>query len=303
MKSLTRRGAKPPGACVESRPLASVFISYRRSLDVHLAGRIRDRVGQGVDVEEVFRDRESIEAGENWRDRLETAIGSARVCLVLIGRDWLDVTDAAGERRLLQEDDWVRLEIATALRHGVPVVPVLLEGAGLPRAQDLPEDLQGLLGFQAIHLSETRWDADCAELVRRVQDLTGRTAVRTRMRWIAIFIAVASLLDMIGVWIEFETADEVTLDSHLGYADAIVSAGFALLGLSFVASPDRWKWRGLLALFALAMAIFAGTVTSVLQVWGTYAGMTVDVLGSVLLFVLAVWLLKDARSLLPADAR
>ena len=105
-----------------------------------------------------------IEAGVDFVDVLEGAVGSCGVLLAVIGHDWLTCTDRSGRRRLDDERDFIRLEIGTALARNVRVVPVLVEGVAMPTAQDLPADLEGLTRRQAVELRDARWNADVESL-------------------------------------------------------------------------------------------------------------------------------------------
>jgi hypothetical protein len=64
--------------------------------------------------------------------------------LTVIGRQWLDVADTAGRRRLDDPTDLVRIEIEAALARGVPVIPLLVQGALMPEPHALPEALRPL---------------------------------------------------------------------------------------------------------------------------------------------------------------
>jgi len=126
---------------------AQIFSSYRRSdADGH-AGRLYDRLAQWFDVESVFYDREGIDSGDVFSERLRQGINDAEVVLVLIAPGWL----AEINRRAPPDTDWVRHEVELALSlhgsHGRPrVVPVLMGGASLPTADTLHEHLRDGLG-------------------------------------------------------------------------------------------------------------------------------------------------------------
>jgi hypothetical protein len=146
--------------------MSRIFVNYRRSdAAAHanlLYDWLRERYGEG----RVFKDVETIEPGLDFVDAIESAVGSARVVLVVIGREW--VVDAGGRRRLEEPDDYVRLEVERALHHGVRVIPVLVEGAGMPAADELPEPLRPLTRRHAFELSDARSRIDREELLRRL---------------------------------------------------------------------------------------------------------------------------------------
>ncbi len=146
--------------------MAGIFISYRREDASGFAGRLFDSLRDHFGKERVFMDvAGSIEPGIDFAEAIEGAVGSCEALIVVIGKDWLTCTDESGDRRLDGKDDWIRLETATALRRNIRVIPVLVEGARMPGAEELPDDLKALARRQAIELSATRWDFDVEQLI------------------------------------------------------------------------------------------------------------------------------------------
>ncbi len=142
-----------------------VFISYRRDDSAYPAGWLYDRLCAHLGSEQVFKDVDSIDPGDDFVWVLENAVGSCQVLLALIGDRWLDITDETGQRRLDNPDDFVRIEIEAALRRGVRVVPLLVGRAPMPRSEQLPDSLQGLVRRHAIQLSPNRFESDLARLL------------------------------------------------------------------------------------------------------------------------------------------
>src|SRR6185369_2232318 len=105
------------------------------------------------------------EPGADFRLAIERALQDAAALLVVIGPQWLSAADADGRRRLDDAGDFVRLEVAAALQRALPVLPVLVRGAAMPTAKDLPADIQELAWRQAAELSHKRWDYDVGELI------------------------------------------------------------------------------------------------------------------------------------------
>ena len=105
-----------------------------------------------------------IEAGVDFVDVLQRAVGSCDVLLAVMGREWLTCTDRNGRRRLDNPHDFIRLEIGIALTRNVRVIPVLVEGAVMPTASELPSDLERLTRRQAVELRDARWNADIESL-------------------------------------------------------------------------------------------------------------------------------------------
>jgi len=105
----------------------NVFISYRRDLNAGDARALCNDLSDLLGSQSVFMDVDSIAPGCDFREVLKERLASCDLMLVLIGRDWLDAKDSAGQRRLEQPNDFVRQEIATALARNIPVTPVLLQ--------------------------------------------------------------------------------------------------------------------------------------------------------------------------------
>jgi parallel beta-helix repeat protein len=134
-----------------------VFVSYRRDDSIGIAGRIRDRLVARCGQSNVFFDIYSIPPGADFRRQIDAMVAECDVLLVIIGRRWVDAVDEAGERRLDQATDFVRLEVEAALRREIPVVPVLVDGATIPKANQLPASLTDLAYRNGI---EVRYDPD-----------------------------------------------------------------------------------------------------------------------------------------------
>jgi TIR domain len=121
-----------------------IFVSYRRSDSADVTGRICDQLKVLLGDVRVFRDVDSIALGRDFREAVSEAVGQCEVLLAIIGKEWLSGTGDDGKRRLDDSNDYVHIEIASALKRGIPVVPVLVENAPMPRAADLPEPLRDL---------------------------------------------------------------------------------------------------------------------------------------------------------------
>ncbi len=146
----------------------SIFVSYRRSDAGGHAGRLCDDLEDRLGPDQVFQDVESIAPGEDFVVAIQRALARADAALVVIGPDWLDATDVVGVRRLDHPDDLVRVEVVTALAADIRVVPVLVGGASMPAAVDLPADLAALARRNAVALDAEEWDDDLDRLLRAV---------------------------------------------------------------------------------------------------------------------------------------
>ena len=144
--------------------MGSIFISYRRSDSEGYAGRLWDRITTKFGSENVFMDVDSINPGDNFPEMLDQALESSDVLLAIIGRDWVGLS-ADRTRRIDDEADFVRLEVAGAIRHGITVIPVLVGGAALPSPAELPADLAALSRFNAIEIRHSRFNDDAQRLL------------------------------------------------------------------------------------------------------------------------------------------
>lgn len=136
--------------------MTRIFISYRRQDTLAIAGRIFDRLEAKFGSNGVFMDIDSIPPGVDFHGWLDDEVSQASVVLALIGAGWLNAQDEAGLRRLDSPNDFVRIEIETALRRSIPLVPVLIGGASMPRADELPESLRPVLRRHAAEVDMGR---------------------------------------------------------------------------------------------------------------------------------------------------
>lgn len=124
--------------------MAKIFISYRRVDSSSISGRIYDRLVMRFGVRNIFKDVDNIPIGVNFGAYIQDSLRQCAVMLLIIGPRWLTAEAEDGTRRLDDPRDWVRVEIETAFSLGLLVIPVLVEGAGVPAATSLPESLREL---------------------------------------------------------------------------------------------------------------------------------------------------------------
>jgi hypothetical protein len=158
--------------------MTKVFISYRRADSAATTGRIYDRLVKRFGRRNVFVDVDTIPAGTDFRHTLDALIDQCDAQLVVIGRSWLDIATNDGQRRLEAPDDVVRQEIEAGLERGVPIIPLLVDGADLPPAQHLPASIADLVEQPALEVYNTR-DFD-AHLQRVIDEIGRRTAAYHR---------------------------------------------------------------------------------------------------------------------------
>ena len=156
-----------------------IFISYRREETAGEAGRLYDHLIDHFGAYRVFMDVDSIAIGADFTKAIIEAISGCSILLVLIGRHWSAVTDVKGIRRIESPQDFVRVEVETALRQDIRVVPVLVDGAELPQPDDLPASLRPLLLRQALQLSNAGFRSEVARLIAAVDAVLGTGSVQT----------------------------------------------------------------------------------------------------------------------------
>jgi hypothetical protein len=168
-----------------------VFISYRREDSAGHSGRLHDSLQSHFGADNVFMDLDDIDSGQNFGEVIQSSIRSSGVVLAVIGKEWLTCT-AGGTRRLDMPNDFVRSEIGLALQHGVPVIPVLVQGAAMPLAPSLPESLKALASHDAHDLSDERWSYDVGRLIEATEKLGGGPKRSTR--WPLVVAAAGALV-------------------------------------------------------------------------------------------------------------
>jgi len=161
-----------PGAKLDT----GVFISYRRSDTAAYTGRLYDYLTDHFHRDSIFVDLDDIAAGDRFPDVLDRALATSSMMLVMIGPSWSTVKGHDGVARLMNADDWVRTEVATALERDITVVPVLVGGASMPEIEDLPEELYELRSRNAHELSDKRWDHDAKVLMEVLRNTLGSSA-------------------------------------------------------------------------------------------------------------------------------
>jgi hypothetical protein len=147
----------------------SVFISYRRKDSEGESGRLFDDLTFHFGSQSVFMDVSAIEPGRYFRKAIDLSVTTCSVLLAIIGQDWLELKDPAGHLRLEDPNDFVRLELASALRRDIPLIPVLVRGAKMPEVDKLPTDLKELVYRNAVELTHARWKSDVQLLIRALR--------------------------------------------------------------------------------------------------------------------------------------
>jgi hypothetical protein len=148
-----------------------LFLCYRRDdtqdAACHLYDRLVDRLGEN----QVFMDITDVPLGVNFVTHIRHQVEGCAAVLAMIGRNWLDIKDSQGNRRLEDPRDHVRLELATAFKHGIPIIPILVQNASMPGPADLPQEIRELAFFNGIRLTPEFWRAGVEKLIKDLNPL------------------------------------------------------------------------------------------------------------------------------------
>jgi len=145
--------------------IRKIFLCYRRDDSGDATGRLRDRLALEFGDKNIFMDVDSLRLGQDFVDRLKAEVQSCDALLAVIGKNWLDARDEEGNRRLDNPDDFVRIEIGAALQRDIPVIPILLNGTKIPRADRLPPELQKLARRSALDVRHESFRSDTDRLI------------------------------------------------------------------------------------------------------------------------------------------
>ncbi len=147
----------------------AIFISYRRDDSEGEAGRLFDDLTRAFGEDCVFMDVAGISPGMDFRQAIEGNVSSCGVLLAIIGPTWVTISNAQGHRRLDDPNDFVVLEIASALKRNVPVIPVLVHEAKMPHAPELPDSIKDLSYRNSVELTHARWNSDVSLLIEALK--------------------------------------------------------------------------------------------------------------------------------------
>jgi hypothetical protein len=177
-----------------------IFLSYRRGDVGGYAGRLTDDLLQRLGPKSVFQDVTAIAPGQDFTVAIDHALDDCDAVLAVIGPGWRTASTPQGAPRLFEADDYVRLELARALRRNLRVVPVLVGGAPLPAAVELPDELRGLTQRQAVVLHDETWHQDVEGLVRSLRGEPAVPAKRSRRRLVTGLVAVVLVVVSVAAW-------------------------------------------------------------------------------------------------------
>ncbi|MEO0953336.1 MAG: toll/interleukin-1 receptor domain-containing protein, partial [Pseudomonadota bacterium] len=159
--------------------MSKIFISYRRDDSQWQTKRLYDALCDQVPKpkQNIFYDLDSMRVGRDFRAKIDAAVSQCDLMIAVIGKNWLSQVDnETGNRRIDDPNDFVRIEISTALRREIPVVPVLVDETTMPKAEKLPEDLKSLSYRHGVKLRLDSFHSDMDALLNglNLTELVGR---------------------------------------------------------------------------------------------------------------------------------
>lgn len=185
------------------RKLNQVFICYRREGSSWVAGRIYDSLVRKFGRDAVFRDIDSIPLGINFKEHIQSVVQQCSVFLVVINHGWMGERVDQGERRIDDPNDFIRIEIESALQRKIPVIPLLIEGTTIPLAESLPSTLKELRHRNGMRINiDPHFHMDMERLINRLEpDLqfkkTDLLLLRRLAKWTLVFIAFFLVLGLV----------------------------------------------------------------------------------------------------------
>lgn len=171
-----------------------IFISYRHAESALHARLLSEQLKAHFGTKVVFIDTENIQLGRDYVEAIEEEIRSCKIFLAVIGQQWLTCSNENG-RRLDDPHDEVRRELKEVLRQRRWLIPVLVQGASMPRESDLPEELAPLARKQACRVDEAHWTQDVRNLIERIEDIMPAHPVEPRK----VFAAIGALIFLAAV--------------------------------------------------------------------------------------------------------
>ena len=163
--------------------MGNIFINYRRADTSGAAGRLYDRLEDHFGKDHIFMDVDQIAGGVDFVDELQAQLSRTNVLLAIIGPNWLTLSDEmTGEPRIFNPKDFVRIEIENALVDEIEIIPVLVDGAAMPRPEDLPDSLKLFTRRNAMRLTHERFRADSQGLIKSIEAAFKRVSERQKTK-------------------------------------------------------------------------------------------------------------------------
>lgn len=289
-----------------------IFINYRRDDAVGFAGRLSDTLADYFGRDRVFRDVTDIDYGHDFEQVIDEKLSESGAVVVLIGDKWSSVTNEEGKRRLDDPADYVSREISAALQSAVPVVPVLIGNANMPRKDELPEKLGELTRRNAMTITDERWDFDVARLAKVLAiDVPGSVAQRKldilkSMALLLLFasgtfatvVFCAALTEWPPAAAGLKQAGFTPLASAISFIAILLAGTLALVAApSMEASKRKFAWAATALAYLGTLASFIHYVMKNVELpdWSlvvNFGASTIIIVGVLVLMTLATFKAK-----------
>ncbi|MDD5579914.1 MAG: toll/interleukin-1 receptor domain-containing protein [Methylobacter sp.] len=228
----------------------SIFISYRRADSPGYVRALMSDMRNFFGSKHVFLDMEDIPAGSDFPLIIDEAVSNCELLLALIGPSWIDLRDEFGQRRIENPVDFVRLELGVALAHKIPIIPVLVDNAKVPKPEQLPDQIKQLSTLEGVSLTYDRWDDDIARLFDAIEKIAVEPQVARR------YSAALAKLDL-GHWQEALTEFEAITSIQPRYLDVPerIKPLRALAGKLSALGPKAGRWQNLASKYPLTLMV------------------------------------------------
>jgi hypothetical protein len=206
-----------------------IFVSYRREDTRWVIGRLYDRLEARFGKGSVFVDVEAIPPGNDFRTHIAKVLQACKVVLVIIGPRWIG-PNGHGASRIVQPDDWARIEIEIAIEKHLPIIPILVDRTPMPQADDLPPSVRSLAYFQAAPLdTEKDFEVHAARIVRAVaRHLGSKPRLKKKKKWLLIAAATALAVASLAAYVLLQPSPTGSEAQNGGNIAAIQACGAEL---------------------------------------------------------------------------
>lgn len=227
-----------------------VFISYRRDDTASAAGRVYDRLCLLLKKSNVFFDVSAIKAGADFEQSIVAAMASSNAVLIFIGDKWLAPSPPTNAARIWEPRDYVHAEVRSALSRPITVLPILVGGARMPKAEELPEDIRAVINRNALPLRHESFDDDTENIIdaafgtsakRRVWEDHGR--FWSRIAYAAGGVIAALAVMLVVALVHFWVLARPLSASIGGPLTTLILIAWSVLGALAGLRFEAWKRR------------------------------------------------------------
>lgn len=262
---------------------ANIFLNYRKDDSRWNTQALYKELLKYFSKGSIFKDFNAIGLGDNYVVSINKALEQCDVLLVIIGKQWLEAKNEQGVRRLWDPTDLVRIEIATALKRDIKVIPVLFDDIKMFKANELPEDLQELTLRQSISVHDTKFDSDIETLAEAINVILGigpikktfkketpeiKLTSKTRLRTAIVLGLIGLLISVATILVSNASNDKIDTFEE-GATITAVGTGIAVLCWFFVGmiiGPNKKRLLLITAGSLFAFGVFVISYKDVMRI-------------------------------------